>query len=98
MKLVYYKRIIKLREKCSRLFDETKNDEYLYKMYSIDTFFECETYKIYESIAHFCKENNFCRIFDIGCAYGLQSEIFRNKNIDYIGVNENKRDIYIIRR
>ena len=57
-------------------------------IYSIDTFFEVEVYKTYEVFAKIAKEKGFSRVFDIGTAFGLQSEVFLNEGIDYVGIND----------
>lgn len=55
----------------------------------LEHFFECETGKIYNDIIDICTNNNIKKVFDIGCAYGYQSECFIDTNIDYIGIDEN---------
>lgn len=70
------------------------DDECLREMYSIDVFFEAKTYETYELFADFCKRNNYKRVFDIGCAFGFQSEIFLNEGIGYVGINDGKLDFW----
>ena len=70
-----YKRIAGLRKEVLNSLEGLNDDENLMLLDSIDNFFECETYKKYEFVLNFCKKNGFNRIFDIGCAYGLQSEV-----------------------
>ena len=71
----------------------SKNEDNKYKKYLIEDdcighFFECEGYKTYEDIAKFCKEKGFKRAFDIGCAYGHQSECFIDTDVEYIGIEQ----------
>lgn len=65
-----------------------------YRRHSLDHFFECETGKKYNKIISVCKEHGGRRIFDIGCAYGEQSECFINSNVEYVGVEEYKLDFW----
>ena len=83
-----YKRIAGLRKEVLNSLEGLNDDENLMLLDSIDNFFECETYKKYEFVLNFCKKNGFNRIFDIGCAYGLQSEVFLDTKVDYVGVDE----------
>lgn len=64
------------------------NDDFLIERDCLDHFFECETGKIYETIIKVCKEKGYNRVFDIGCAYGHQSECFLNTGVDYIGIDQ----------
>ena len=94
-----YERLIKRRKQLLGLGNEyykQKKDsrEYDMELYSIDHFFECENYKIYEHIAKHCKEFNIDRVIDIGCAYGHQSEVFLNNKINYVGVNDHYLDFW----
>ena len=84
-----YERIQDFWNKYSKKADEDiDNINILMMMDSIENFFECKTYKKYELVLKFCKENNIHRIYDIGCAFGFQSEIFLNSSITYIGIDE----------
>lgn len=56
-------------------------------------FFECEIYKNYQYILDFCKDRGFTRIFDIGCAIGLQSEVFLNSGVDYVGIDNHRNKL-----
>lgn len=89
-----YKRIIERKREIDLLYEQTKEDKYLWEDDCINHFFECEGYKTYETIADFCIYNNIKRVFDIGCAYGHQSEIFLKKQIGYIGINNMKLDFW----
>ena len=83
-----YEKIVELRKEILDLTEGANDRKHLMMLDSIDNFFECETYKKYEFILDFCKKNGFNRVFDIGCAYGLQSEIFLNTEVDYVGIDE----------
>lgn len=80
-----YGNISKYRNELNR---RTDINDSLEIMYSIDTFFETEVYKTYETFLKVAKEKGFKRVFDIGCAYGLQSEVFVDTNVEYVGINE----------
>lgn len=66
----------------------------LMQMESIDTFFECEKYEIYENICLFAEKRGFKTVYDIGCAFGFQSECFVESDIAYIGIEACKLDFY----
>lgn len=86
-----YKRINNLRNELVIMSNSqtgSESREILEMLYSIDTFFEAEVYKTYEAFARITKEKGFNRVFDIGTAFGLQSEVFLNEGIDYIGIND----------
>lgn len=89
-----FERLLIERERCSKAYDIDNNIEHLMKIDCIDHFFECETYIKYQKILDFAKENNLKRVFDIGCAYGHQSEIFLNEPVEYIGINDAKSDYW----
>lgn len=57
------------------------------RRYDLDHFFECERGKTYNTIIKVCKEHNAKRVFDIGCAYGTQSECFINTELEYVGID-----------
>lgn len=82
-----YKRLSDRIGELNRLYDETKDILYMMEDDCICHFFECEGYKKYEIILDFAKHNNFKRVFDIGCAFGHQSEVFLNSNIEYVGID-----------
>lgn len=70
------------------------NDISMYQREGLDNFFECETGKTYKTILDVAKEKGANRIFDIGCAYGHQSEVFINSNIDYVGINDSDEEFW----
>lgn len=69
-----------------KLLCKKESSENTYECYSIEHFFECETYKKYERILEFVEKHNFKRVIDIGCAFGIQSEVFVNSKINYVGI------------
>lgn len=81
-----YEKLYKRSKECSALFKETRDFKYAMEDDCIAHFYECEGYKTYESIRDFAKNHNFKRVFDIGCAYGHQSEVFLNSGVDYVGI------------
>lgn len=87
-------RLLDEYKRCRQLYDETHDDQYIQKTYSLEHYFECETGQTYEFIKDFAKENGFHRVYDIGCAYGYQSEIFLNEGVDYIGINNDLLDYW----
>ncbi|WP_142384712.1 hypothetical protein [Bacillus sp. M6-12] len=94
-----YQRIIDQRKTLLELgrkeyLAKTKNMEYDMEMDCIDHFFECEGYKTYEDIATFAKSIGVERVFDIGCAYGHQSETFLKEGLDYIGVTDHTANFW----
>lgn len=80
--------LIERSKECIDLYNKTKNSEYLMEMDCIAHFFECKGVDKYSTIADFCKQRGFNKAYDIGCAYGHQSEIFLLNNIDYVGIDE----------
>lgn len=92
-----YKRINKLRNELVIISNSQLDGDdrgALELLYSIDTFFEAEVYKTYETFAKVAKEKGFNRVFDIGTAFGLQSEVFLNEGIDYVGINDGNLDFW----
>lgn len=89
-----YKRLDDRLDKLWKMHDETNNVKYLMEGDCICSLLEGQSYKRYENILSFAKENNFKRVYDIGCAYGHQSEIFLNEKIEYIGVNEHNYEFW----
>lgn len=87
-----------LSKKYSRLYKEYNslfNDESkIQEHYSLTHFFECNSSYIYEKILEFCINNNYTRVFDIGCAFGYQSEVFIDSNIDYVGIDTLKLNFW----
>lgn len=81
-----YSWVKKRQKELEKLYFETLDDEYMKEDYSLGVLLECDGFRPYEEIAKFCLKNNIKRVFDIGCAYAHQSEIFLQSDIDYIGV------------
>lgn len=75
----------------SRLLNlyEDENLE-LERRMDLDNFFECEVGNKYKKILNFCKDKGYKRVFDIGCAFGTQSEVFIDSGIEYVGINDHK--------
>lgn len=89
-----YEKLSQRRDYLNKLTDEVDDTNALMEMDCIDHFFECEEYKTYGKILRFAENNGFKRVFDIGCAYGHQSEVFINSKVDYIGINEDECDYW----
>lgn len=81
--------LIERSKECMDLYDKTGDSEYLMEIDCIDHFFECEGLNKYSLVAKFCKERGFNKAYDIGCAYGHQSEVFLLNGINYFGIDEN---------
>lgn len=62
--------------------------QYLMEMDSIDHVLDTNCIGRYKFAMEFAKKNRVNRVFDIGCAYGHQSEVFNASGIEYIGINE----------
>lgn len=92
--LTKYANLEKRMQECLDLYDKTGDVIYLMEFDCICHFFECESFKTYEKIAQFSIENNFKRIFDIGCAFGHQSEVFKNASLNYIGIEMNESNFW----
>jgi hypothetical protein len=75
-------------KECLELYRKNHEVVYLMEEDCIAHLFECRGIETYEKIAMFCKERGIKRIFDIGCAYGHQSEVFLKEGLEYIGVND----------
>lgn len=86
--------LIKLRDEISDKCKNNINSPYLEKLYSIDAFFECERGETYKKAIKFCEDKGYKRAFDIGCAHGIQSEVFIESKLNYIGVNDGKLDFH----
>lgn len=76
------------------LYELTKNNLYLMEDDCIGHLFECEGFETYQKIAQFCEDHDIQRVVDIGCAYGHQSEVFMQYDIDYVGLNDGKCDFW----
>ncbi|WP_279146366.1 MULTISPECIES: hypothetical protein [Clostridium] len=81
-----YPRLYTRSKKCIDLYKKTNDVKYAMEGDCIDSLYECEGFEIYEKILKFAKDNNFKKIYDIGCAYGHQSEVFLNSAVDYVGI------------
>lgn len=83
-----YERLDKRLDELHKLYSETENIVYAMEDDCICSFFGCKGYKKYETILNFAEENNFKKIYDIGCAFGHQSEVFLNRNVEYVGIDD----------
>lgn len=81
-------------EECFELYMRTKNMEYAMEEDCVTHFYECKGFETYEKILEFAKQNHFEKVYDVGCAYGHQSEIFLDSGVEYVGVNESEIDYW----
>ena len=89
-----YKRLTDRMLELDKLYKENYDRQYLHEDYCIAHIFECDSLKNYETIALFCEEHNIERVVDIGCAYGHQSEVFLQTDIDYVGLNDGELNFW----
>lgn len=89
-----YKRLDKRLKELCKLYNETQDVKYAMESESVCIFFECRKDNKYEFILNFANKHNLKRIYDIGCAYGHQSEVFLNQDVDYIGIEMAKIDFW----
>ena len=61
---------------------------YLMEMDSLDHVMDTNCIGRYKFAMEFAKAKGVNRVFDIGCAYGHQSEVFVDSNVEYVGINE----------
>jgi len=64
-------------------FDDTAS---MMKFDDLCTQFECGSFGTYASILEIVRENGGKRVFDIGCAFGYQSEVARMMGMSYVGI------------
>lgn len=83
-----YQRLYERGKYCLEKFFETNEKRYAMEEDCISHLFECEGFQTYEAIADFAKEKGFNKVYDIGCAYGHQSEVFLQKEVGYVGIEE----------
>ena len=80
----YYTKLINLEQPSN--YDDQRT-------YSLLCGMECISN--YEFIRDFCLKNNFKNVFDIGCCFGYQSEVFYQAGINYRGLDEfNSEDMW----
>lgn len=89
-----YQRLRERFHELGRLYREKRDIEYLMEDDSLCHIMECGRLALYETIAKVAKEKGATRVFDIGCAYGHQSEIFLNEKMTYIGVTDHQSDFW----
>lgn len=68
-------------------------DDLLHEMNALDHVMECLTIPRYEKMISFAIEKGFKTVCDIGCAYGHQSELCRDR-IKYIGIDDGDQEFY----
>ena len=84
-----YKRLTDRFVECGHLYNKTDDIYYLMEENSLMHFFECETKDIYENVIRAASNKGFKRVFDIGCAFGHQSEAFLNfGGLEYVGIDD----------
>lgn len=71
---------------------EDYRDELLIEMESLDNVLECSL-ENYDFMIDFAIKMGFKRVVDIGCAYGFQSELCKDR-IRYYGINTAKLKFY----
>ena len=71
-------------------------DDLLHEMNALDHVMECLTIPRYEQFFSFAIDKGFKTVCDIGCAYGHQSELCRDR-IKYIGIDDGDEDFYNMR-
>lgn len=83
-----YERLIERFKECNTQYDLTNDNIFLMEHACIISLMEEDGAGIrpYEIIADFAKNNGINKVYDIGCAYGHQSEVFLNNNLDYVGI------------
>ena len=88
-----YPAVAQRKKKCIDLYRETENIRYAMEEDCIAHLFH-GGFDTYEQIADFCLEHNIDTVYDIGCAYGHQSQTYLNKDIEYVGINEHDLEFY----
>lgn len=65
----------------------------LQELDGLDNVIECSL-ENYDFMIDFAIKMGFKRVVDIGCAYGFQSELCRDRGIGYVGINTHKLNFY----
>lgn len=68
------------------LLSQSGDEITMIKFDNLLTQFECEHLQTYGAVAHYLKQSRCRTVYDIGCAYGYQSEAFLQENINYYGI------------
>lgn len=63
--------------------------DFLQADHSLSHFFQ-SSMTIYLEMLNICQENNIEKVYDIGCGYGWQSEIFLRGGVKYTGIEVDK--------
>ena len=84
-----------MKEDIERAINKLSNhrQNLLREMDSIDHVLEGKSLDTYKKMIDFAIEKGFKNVCDIGCAFGHQSELCRDR-IKYIGINENVLNFY----
>jgi SAM-dependent methyltransferase len=69
--------------------DEHSYFDFLQAQHSLDHFFSCSGMSTYIEMLNICQNNNIEKVYDIGCGFGWQSEIFLRGNVKYVGIDRN---------
>lgn len=64
-----------------------EDDQALREFDSLGHVFECGGIEHYRIAMEHAKKIGARRVFDVGCAYGHQSEVFVDSGVDYVGIN-----------
>jgi hypothetical protein len=90
-----YQKLLDRRKECIKLYKKTNNDNYLREDDSILHVLGAGGIENYEFIVDFCTKNNITFVYDIGAAYGHQSEMFlqNNEDIIYVGVEAQANEL-----
>lgn len=68
--------------------------EHCMELDSLDHVMEINGISRYRFAMEIAKDKGVDRVFDIGCAYGHQSEVFVGSGVEYVGINENRLDFW----
>lgn len=88
-----YNLIERYRE-LEKQYKKTKDKDLLMEIYSLDHYFECETYKTYGDILKKVMDTEKTKVVDIGCGFGHQSDVFMKKGIDYSGIERSNLNFF----
>lgn len=83
-----YARLNQREKELMTLFDETKERNYLMEHYNLITAMDIGTFKTYELIREKAISLGIDTVYDIGCAYGFQSEVFLEGGVGYTGIDD----------
>lgn len=84
-------RLNSIEKELSENIDIKKNRELLMEHDSIINYYGGGKER-YSTALEFIKMKGLERVFDIGCGYGFQSELFINSGINYVGIDGSVRE------